>query len=134
MITPFYAGVLGLMYVGLSVHVIRGRRKVRAAIGDANSKDMQCRIRAHGNFAEYAPFFVLLLWMAEQQGLSHLLLHVFAFGFIAGRALHAYSALVVEQYDGDTLTTTVKFRIRGMICTFTTLALVAISNIWLSLF
>lgn len=54
-ITMAYAGLLALMFVALSARVIVRRRSAHAALGDGDDNDLSRRIRAHGNFAEYAP-------------------------------------------------------------------------------
>ena len=69
MVAAFYAALLGLFFVGLSIHVIRGRRRLRIALADGNQEEMKRRIRAHGNFAEYAPLFLIMLGYAEYEGL-----------------------------------------------------------------
>ncbi len=43
-ITPFYAGLLALLFIGLSVRVVRLRRQEKIAIGDRDHKLLQrCR-------------------------------------------------------------------------------------------
>ncbi|HLG80788.1 MAG TPA: MAPEG family protein [Bradyrhizobium sp.] len=64
-------GVLGLLLFGLGLHVSLLRRRTRRSIGcDTGPTDPLHRaVRAHGNTAEYAPFFaVLFLWFAVHPG------------------------------------------------------------------
>lgn len=126
MITPVYASLLAVMLIGLSVNVIKGRRKLGAGLGDADNMDMQRRIRAQANLAEYAPMFILLLGFAEYQTLPYWAVHLFGVIFLVGRAMHAYSVFKAEQYDGYKLTANPIWRIRGMICTFNCLGLLAL--------
>lgn len=123
--TSIYAAFLGLMLVGLSVHVIKGRRKFSVGLGDSGNIEMTRRIRAHANLAEYAPIFLILLGYSEHNGLPLWAVHLFGVIFLAGRIMHAYSVLKAEQYDEHKLTTLPAWRIRGMICTFSAIGLLA---------
>jgi uncharacterized membrane protein YecN with MAPEG domain len=98
MITPLYVALLGLFFIGLSVHVLRGRRQFGIAVGDADHHEMKRRMRAQGNFAEYTPLFLIMLGYVEHGGLSVYAVHLFGIVFIAGRMMHAYSLLKYEQY------------------------------------
>lgn len=118
MATALYAAILGLMLIALSINVIKGRRKFGAALGDADNVDMKRRIRAHGNLAEYAPIFLILLGYAEYGGLPGWAVHACGVFFLAGRVMHAYSVLKAEQYVDHQLTANPVWRIRGMFCTF----------------
>jgi len=69
-ITPLFAAILGLMYIVLSVGVIRLRLSGHVSIGSAEDKNLEKAIRIHGNFSEYVPFSLILLWFLEQTGLS----------------------------------------------------------------
>jgi uncharacterized membrane protein YecN with MAPEG domain len=67
-VTPFYAALLALVYVWLSLRVIRTRRAERIGLGDGNNRRLRRAIRAHGNFVEYAVFALLPMAFAELQG------------------------------------------------------------------
>ncbi|WP_290978683.1 MAPEG family protein [Hyphomicrobium sp.] len=94
--TSLYAALLAALYMFLTINVIRGRRTHSVALGDGDVADMKARIRAHANFAEYAPFFLLLLLMAELQGLAVWAVHGLGVAFVVGRLSHAYGLLVAE--------------------------------------
>lgn len=89
-ITGFYGALLAGIFLFLSTRVIRLRRGRRIRIGDADDPDLRRRIRVHGNFAEYAPFGLLLLGLAESLGPPPALLHLIGTSLVAGRAVHAY--------------------------------------------
>jgi hypothetical protein len=57
---------------------------------------MKTCVRAHGNFIEYTPLFLVLLFMAEYQGLSACWVHAFGSIFVIGRLVHVYGILVGE--------------------------------------
>jgi len=46
-------------------------------------------VRAHGNFAEYTPFAVLLMLLVELQGGPAVLLHIIGLLLLLGCAVHA---------------------------------------------
>lgn len=129
MITPMYAALLGLMLIGLSINVIKGRRKFGAGLGDADNVEMRRRIRAQANLTEYSPMFIILLGYAEYNHLPHWVVHLFGLAFLTGRVMHAYSVLRAEQYDNHKLTANPVWRIRGMICTFNCIGLLAFINL-----
>lgn len=127
MITSIYASIFSLMLIGLSINVVKGRRKFAVGLGDTNNIQMTRRIRAQANFAEYAPIFIILLGFAEHNGLPVWAINLFGLTFLAGRIMHAYSLLKAEKYDQfHKLTTNPIWRISGMICTFNSIGLLAI--------
>jgi len=89
MITILYAGLLGLLYVGLSYAVVRGRIGNRLAFGDGGNPDMIKRIRAHGNFAEYVPFALLLIFLVDYSHFQPLIVHLLGIALVIARILHA---------------------------------------------
>jgi len=88
-IVPVYAAVLALLFLMLSVRVIRARRGNDVGFGSAGNDDLERRIRVHGNFAEYVPFALLLLAMAEWRGGNPLILNALCALLLAGRIAHA---------------------------------------------
>lgn len=59
--TLLTAGVLGLVYLAITVWLVARRVKGRILIGDGGDADMLARIRAHANFNEYVPLLLLLM-------------------------------------------------------------------------
>ena len=78
MITPLYAAVFGLVFVILSVRTLMLRRKHQVAIGDGKSAELQRAARVHGNFAEYVPLALLLIFFLEMQTAADLWITCFA--------------------------------------------------------
>jgi uncharacterized protein len=126
MTTSIYIALLALMLIALSIHTIKGRRQFGAGMGDAGHIEMRRRIRAQGNFAEYTPLFLLMLWASETAGLPAYGVHGFGIAFMAGRLMHAYSLLHHEVYQGEKLANNPIWRIRGMICTFSVVGVLAV--------
>ena len=120
-IVPFYAALFGLLFIVLSVNVIRGRRVNKVPLGTGGLPDMERRVRAHGNFAEYVPLTLLLLAMAEARGAPGLVLNILCVCLLAGRSFHAWG-LVQPAED-------FRYRTRGMALTFAALGGAALTII-----
>ncbi|WP_372893536.1 MAPEG family protein [Rhodosalinus sp.] len=88
-VTPIYAGLLGLLFVGLSLWVVMGRVRTRAASGDAGDPALSDAIRAHGNFAEYVPLALILMAMGEALGMPAVALHLYGAALLVARTMHA---------------------------------------------
>ena len=88
-VTPIYGAALAVLFLYLSARVIGARRDHKVSLGDGGQPELGARIRAHGNFAEYAPFGLLLLVIAELAGANVVLLHLAGLCLVVGRALHA---------------------------------------------
>lgn len=119
--TPIYAGLLALLFVGLSLRVIGGRVKHKVSVGDGDDKDMTKRMRVQANFAEYAPLGIILLAMAELQGMPIWLVHLFGAVLLVGRFMHAYGLGSTPQV--------LVCRRWGMLLTFGMIAITALANI-----
>ena len=125
-ITPLYAGLLALIFVGLSFRVIFRRINARVSLGDEGDATLQKRMRVHGNFAEYAPFALILLLLSEAQGAPGWALHGLGLMLLAGRVLHAVGLGSTPQI--------MALRRAGMILTFTMIGLCALGLIGHALF
>mmetsp|Transcript_31881 Transcript_31881/g.51770 ORF Transcript_31881/g.51770 Transcript_31881/m.51770 type:complete len:133 (-) Transcript_31881:192-590(-) len=99
-ITALYGGALTLWYLVLTARVILYRRENLIGLGDGNNNTMQRRIRAHGNFAEYVPLTLLLLYLLETSGArffsSPFFIHLIGALLLIGRLLHGYSLSFTE--------------------------------------
>ena len=124
-ITAFYAALLGLFFVFLSFRVIGWRRLKSVELGHGEDSQLLRRMRVHANFAEYVPFTLLLMAIAESMTAPHPLIHVAGLILIAGRLMHAYGLSQTPHI--------LRLRVGGMILTFTALALSAIICLLLSL-
>jgi uncharacterized membrane protein YecN with MAPEG domain len=88
MVTILYAGILGLMYIALSLYTIAGRFKYNQNIGDGGHESMAKRIRVHGNFIEYVPLALILLMLAEFEGAAENTLHALGGALVFARLIH----------------------------------------------
>jgi len=109
-ITPFYAGILGLIYTFLAFAIIRVRMRERLALGDGNLPGLQRKIRAHANFNEYTPIILLLIVFIELQHGAPFLIHLFSSSLLIGRAMHAWSVSNEQE--------NLNYRMVSMILTF----------------
>ena len=89
-ITPLYAAMVGLLFLALSLNVIRIRFKHRVSVGDGGAKEVVKAMRVQANCAEYAPLTLLLMTLSELQGAPGWLLHGLGLCLLAGRVAHAY--------------------------------------------
>jgi hypothetical protein len=88
-ITLATTGALGLLYLTLTVRVIRGRWKHRVSLGDGGNAAMQRLIRAHANFGEYVPLLLILMALLEASGASRNVLAGAGIALVVGRIAHA---------------------------------------------
>ena len=59
------AGLLGLLAVSLTASVGQLRTKKKIFLGDGGDPDMLAAIRAHGNFMEFVPLCLLLIYVVS---------------------------------------------------------------------
>ena len=91
MITAFYSSLLAILFFVLSVRVIALRGNPAFAFmaqGKGDEELLQRAIRAHGNFAEYVPFMLIILYLLEESGTSPAKLHVLGGVFLSGRMMY----------------------------------------------
>ncbi len=89
-ITAIYASLAGLLLLVLSFRVVRSRRKLSVGLGDGGQESLLRAQRAQANFTEYVPIALILLAVAESQGLSAWLLHTAGAVLLLARLLHAW--------------------------------------------
>jgi uncharacterized membrane protein YecN with MAPEG domain len=111
MIVSLYAAILALLFTVLSIRVIRLRRQLQIALGDAGNSHMLRAISVHANFAEYVPISLLLIYFVELQAGYPWFVHSLGICLLVGRLSHAYGvSQSLENYH---------FRVAGMALTFT---------------
>ena len=118
MISGLYAAIAGLFLVYLSVRVIIQRRSKRISVGPAGDPEMERAMRVQANFTEYAPIGLLLMIVAELNGLAGLAVHGFGVALIAARFIHFLGFRSAEAPG--------MFRVLGMSLTFTVIALLGV--------
>jgi uncharacterized protein len=120
MITSLYAALLALFYVWLSFRVITVRRSAKVSLGDGGDDLLARRVRAHANFAEYAPIGLILIYFVEQLWHTWWMIHALGAAFLIGRVLHAHGMAGTDRMW-------FKLRKQGMVLTFAVIAIGAIA-------
>ena len=123
-LTSLFASLFTIFYLFLSVRIgyLRGS-PVMKLIFKMDKKvptiKLDRNVRAHGNFSEYVPLFLILLYISESVELvsfNYLLIICLVFSY--GRVAHA---ICFTFFDHNPF-----LRISGMLCTYISLALLSI--------
>lgn len=121
-ITALYAALLAPLFVVLVIRVIALRRSARVAVGDGGDAELRRRMPVQANFAEYVPFALLLLALAEGLGGPGWAIHALGLALLAGRLSHAWGMSQAREVFG--------FRVGGMVATFSVILLAALLCLW----
>ena len=125
-VSSIIASALTIIFIRLSFAVISLRRKNKIGLGSGGHDDLERAIRAQGNFAEYAPFGIILIACLELNGAPWWLVAIPGITLIVGRLIHAVG---INQPPPD-----FSKRVLGMKFTFNTLISLVILNIGWSLY
>lgn len=118
-VTALWAALLAPLFLFLSMRVVPLRAAAQASLGTGGNPALERAIRAQGNFAEYVPFALLLLALAEAGGAPGWVLHPLGGLLLLGRCIHAWGITRLKE--------DIRIRAAGMIATFTTIALAAVA-------
>ena len=97
-----------ILYLLLSINAAQTRRRSGLAVGEKDNETLARAVRAHGNFSEYTPLFLISFVLLESVQASSDYLILAGFFFLLGRIFHAYSMFSKKEL----------FRALGMILTF----------------
>lgn len=90
-VSMFYAGLLGLLFLALSLRVVRLRRSLKVGLGSGGHEALNRAMRAHGNFAEYVPLALLLMLLTEAgTTLPAWGVHLLGLTLLTGRLMHGF--------------------------------------------
>ena len=89
-ITLTIAAAAAIINVWLAVRVSQLRVRHKVSIGDDGNDQIRCRMRAHANFVEYTPLFLVLLAAVELARGSATWLWAVAILYILARLLHPF--------------------------------------------
>lgn len=87
-ITLLFASLLALIFLALSVVVVRGRFIHHVSIGAGGKLPLERAMRIHANFAEYTPLALILLGLLEISGHRPDFLYALGTVFVMARILH----------------------------------------------
>lgn len=85
-----YIGVNIVLLFFLSFRVVGGRMRTKVSLGSGGDSDLELRMRAHGNAAEYIPACMLGLFVLSQFAVPVWAIHGLGGVFTLGRVLHAF--------------------------------------------
>ena len=117
-IVPVYAAIFGLMFVYLSVRVIKQRRSAKVSLGDGDNPALRKAIAVHNNFSQYVPFALLLIAFVELSHASATITHGLCACLLVGRVAHAYGLAQPVQI--------MKLRQIGVLLTFGVIVIAAL--------
>jgi uncharacterized membrane protein YecN with MAPEG domain len=134
-VTLAAGGILGLIYVALSLNVSMARVKSKVSLGDgageavkvgkeAAAPKLQIACRIHANFAEYVPMALLLLGGIEAAGAARWLVELLAVLLVLARIAHP---------AGMVLPTPNLFRAGGALLTWVVIGWAAIEALFIAL-
>ncbi len=123
-VTAFYAALLALLFLLLAVRTVQARRRYHAALGTPH-RLVERAVRAHGNFAEYVPFALVLLGLLEGMGLPGWWLHALGTTLVAARAAHGFGIGREPEV--------MRWRVLGTALTFTVIGVAALALLGLVL-
>lgn len=120
MVSSLYASLLALVFLVLTIRVIKLRKSLKVSLGDDGNDNLQRAIRAQGNFSETTPLALLLIILAEANDLNPILIHLCGFTLLFGRIFHAYGISQKANF---------RFRIGGMILTLISVIISLLLNL-----
>ena len=88
-ITSLFAAGLAILLLALTFLVSQQRGVAKVSIGDGGDPTLLRRIRAFGNFSEYAPIGLFLLALVEYVGTPATIVWALGALLFGGRILHA---------------------------------------------
>ena len=125
MITSFYVGILGLLFIAITMDTIRARQKNQISLGYGENNEIIAIVSAHSNFVAYFFVVMLMLYLCEVSGVySNIIIHIFGAAFTIGRYLH-YKAFRGKM--------NFKLRKLGMYLTLWPILLLSVMNIFIFL-
>ena len=115
-VTLTIAAATAVINLWLAFRIVPTRVKDKVLVGDNDDPRLRSRMRAHANFAEYAPFVLILMGLIELAGGSAMGLWVAGIAFVLARVAHGL---------GMDRTTSNPLRGAGALATWLVLALLA---------
>lgn len=125
-ITAVFTAVTAILLLFLSGVVVKYRVKYRMGMGTTKDPDFEAAVRAHGNLTEYAPLTLLMLGIAELNGVASGFVYWLGMAFVLGRILHAWGMLQAQGEEH-------KARMVGILLTWLVMlgiALLLLLNVW----
>jgi uncharacterized membrane protein YecN with MAPEG domain len=83
--------ILLFIFIALSINAAFTRRKSGLAVGEGDNETLLRAVRAHGNFTEFTPMFLISLIVVDQLSKNCDYVRILGLLFIIGRISHALS-------------------------------------------
>ena len=115
-VTLATAAAAALVNIWLSARVVTARRPLKISVGDGGDDVVLRRMRAHANFAENMPIFLILLAALEIAGGDRTIVVPAAIAFVIARIAHGIGM------DGGSVA---RLRMLGMMTTTIAILLLA---------
>jgi len=89
-ITALYAGILGLILVGVAFPAgfLRGKKNI--SIGDGGDRELLLAMRRHANFVEWVPFALILIGLLELNDVRATAIHALGATLVVASLCHAF--------------------------------------------
>ena len=97
-ITPLLAAIFALIYVALSIAVIRLRLGNRISLGHKDNRKLETTIRAHANFVEYVPLALLVFGFIERLTFNSFFVLIAGGVLLIARLMHVVGMHKPKQY------------------------------------
>lgn len=122
MLTTFYAGLLSLIFIKISLDTIKARVSNGILLGNGKNNEILALTSAHSNFTSYVPLFLILMYFYEKGPFtSELVLHAFGLSMFCARVLHYLGIRDAQRPE-------LKFRRVGMHLTLWPIMILALAN------
>ena len=118
-ISLFYAGLLGLIALGVAMPAGRTRAQHNVSVGDGGHPDLLLAMRRHANFAEWVPIAIILIALLELNHVRPPAIHVLGAVLVIARLCHAFGL------KGETMRSTGRF-----VGAIGTVLVVAVASVW----
>lgn len=92
-VSAVFAAILGVLLVVLALQVSRFRLRYKKGMGCNDDPAFEAAIRAHANLAEYGPLGLIMLAIAELNGVASGMIYWVGLAFVLGRILHAFGMI-----------------------------------------
>jgi uncharacterized protein len=89
-ITTLYAGLLGLISLGVAFVAGSARTKAKVSVGDGGDRNLLLAMRRHANFVEYVPLALIMIALLEMNGVPARAIHALGAVLVIARLAHAY--------------------------------------------
>jgi uncharacterized membrane protein YecN with MAPEG domain len=121
-ITSLYAGILGLILIGVAFPAGMLRGRLNISIGDGGNPNLLLAMRRHANFVEWVPVALILIGSLELDHVRPAAIHTLGAALVFARLTHAIGL------KADTMKSATR-----VVGAMLTMLIVLTSSVWLIL-